>query len=90
VKHNAAIIKSFNSRGVHRLSEILKDVRVSEKCPAWMSNTVWKELVEKWGSEAFKKKCAQNTSNRNSEKGASCHTGGSISIANHKERMVFY
>jgi hypothetical protein len=55
-----------------------------------MSNTVWKELVEKWSSEGFKKKSAQNTSNRNSEKGASCHTGGSISIANHKERMVFY
>ncbi|KAK2433106.1 hypothetical protein QL285_018411 [Trifolium repens] len=86
-KHNAAIIHSFNSRCVHRLSGILGSARNGKKCPPWISSKVWDELVVKWNSEDFKKKSARNKANRDSDKGASCHTGGSISASNHKDRM---
>ncbi|WJX77846.1 hypothetical protein P8452_61117 [Trifolium repens] len=86
-KHNAAIIHSFNSRCVHRLSCILGSAHNSKKCPSWISTKVWDELVVKWNSKDFKEKSAQNKAKRDSDKGVSCHTKGSISASNHKDRM---
>ncbi|XP_060202105.1 uncharacterized protein LOC132630549 [Lycium barbarum] len=43
-----------------------------------MGDAVFKEMKEHWESAAFKKKFEQNKKNRDSNAGASLHTGGCI------------
>jgi CO/xanthine dehydrogenase Mo-binding subunit len=89
-EHTPAIIDSFNAICVHHLSDILGVARRGKKCPGWMSSKVWDELEKKWELPAFQQKSARNKINRHSENGGSVHTGGSISILQHRDRMVIY
>lgn len=62
--------------------------------PIFVPDDVWDSWMQKWEQdEAFKKRSAQASLNRLSETGGlgagpSRHTGGSISSAEHKRRMV--
>ncbi|XP_058766643.1 uncharacterized protein LOC131640248 [Vicia villosa] len=56
--------------------------------PLWMGENVFKEMLVYWKSDEFKKKSEKAKQRRASERGAANHRAGSISIADHAERMA--
>lgn len=87
-KYNEAIIKSFNHRCSHRLSDVLGDGRRENEKPQFVVPEVWDQLRVKWADEKYKAVCAQAKENRASEAGGSLHTGGSVSAGTHRDRLV--
>ena len=87
-KFNLDIQKNFDKRGSSKLTQLLQKARKDSVKPTWMGDTAWTELVRYWQSDDFKAKSDQNKKNRNSNAGASLHTGGSIPHRVHFKRMV--
>ncbi|GAU51778.1 hypothetical protein TSUD_415640 [Trifolium subterraneum] len=77
----------FKGKGSKRLSEMLTEVRNKRKRPSWIGENAWKGLQKTWNSAAYKLKSARAKQNRDSAKGGSVHTGGSISTKEHVIRM---
>ncbi|XP_060195115.1 uncharacterized protein LOC132624338 [Lycium barbarum] len=77
--YNHAIRRNFEKRAVARMSQLFQDVRKNLTVkPHWMGDAVFKEMKEHWESPEFKEKSEQNKKNRDSNAGASLHTGGCI------------
>ncbi|KAL2348495.1 hypothetical protein Fmac_002495 [Flemingia macrophylla] len=87
-EHEDKIIKNFNSKASHRLSEMFLEARKNGKKPSWMFDRVWNSLLVKWNEPEFRSKSAQAQKNRASEKCGSLHIGGSITIHEHVLRMA--
>lgn len=67
---------------------MLSEARKNDKCPKWMGAHAWEGLQKHWGTGTYKETCEKAKQNRASAKGGSLHTGGSISITEHRKRMV--
>lgn len=62
------------------MTQLFQDIRKNLPVkPNWMGDDVFKEMKEYWESPEFKSKSEHNKKNRNSNDGASIHTGGCIS-----------
>ncbi|KAH0679566.1 hypothetical protein KY284_020651 [Solanum tuberosum] len=69
----------FEKRASARMTQLFQDVRKNLPLkPHWMGDAVFKEMKGHWESPAFKIKSEQNKKNRDSNAGASLHTGGCI------------
>ena len=66
---------------------MLRDARIRGR-PEWIPPTVWDELQIHWKGESFNKLSIQNKCNRNTEKGGSLHTWGSIPPHEQSRRIV--
>ncbi|XP_019194743.1 PREDICTED: uncharacterized protein LOC109188552 [Ipomoea nil] len=91
-----AVIQSiFHKKAARRLSDTLGQVRINlargHAPPNWMNDQVLAQYRSIWNTEEFKKTAAKNKRNRNSDCGGlgpSLHTAGSISISEHRRRIV--
>lgn len=61
------------------------------KGPIWMKPTIWNTIVDKWDTPQWKVKSQVARKNRMTEKDGSItkHSGGSVSFAEHKLRLVW-
>lgn len=80
--------KIFHKRASHRLSELLRDARLSDVKPPFIGESDWQVLKNKWNTPEFKAKCEKAKKNRASERGGCIHTSGSINAAQHHKRLV--
>lgn len=86
----AAVKDLFHKKAAQRLPDLLRRVRMGRNRPLWMGEQVYNHLRDHiWNDPNFKAKCERNKKNRASEKGGSLHTGGSISMLQHSERLVY-
>jgi len=84
-----AIRRNFEKRASARMTQLFQDVRKNLPLkPHWMGDAVFKEMKGHWESPAFKIKSEQNKKNRDSNAGASLHTGGCIPHRVIYKRMV--
>ncbi|PNX67929.1 hypothetical protein L195_g055892, partial [Trifolium pratense] len=86
-EHDYQIKKIFESKGSRRLSEMYMEARNKRERPSWIGEDAWKELDIEWKKPAYKAISQRNKKNRNSAKGGSIHTGGSITFTEHTLRM---
>ncbi|XP_045810785.1 uncharacterized protein LOC123905203 [Trifolium pratense] len=64
------------------------EARNKRERPSWIGEDAWKELDIEWKKPAYKAISQRNKKNRNSAKGVSVHTGGSITFTEHTLRMA--
>jgi len=75
------------------LKSSLNKARASLRKPNWLTEDVWDNLCQHWGSKPFKVKILVAKANRTSDSqgfGISLHIVGSISTSQHGENMVTY
>ncbi|KAK2455934.1 hypothetical protein QL285_003346 [Trifolium repens] len=84
--HEDIIRGIFDHKCSRRLSDLLVDARSAhhegKKPPKWLGDVngdLWKGLIVKWGTDAYKKKCAQAKKNRLAQPDAGLHKAGSTS-----------
>ncbi|XP_070042531.1 uncharacterized protein [Nicotiana tomentosiformis] len=82
------IRENFQKRIAHRLSDMFSDTRTKGKMHGWILPDEWKELLKYWATKDVKKKSEQAKAARNSEKGGSLHTCGSVSMGTAKRILV--
>ncbi|WJX36901.1 hypothetical protein P8452_24734 [Trifolium repens] len=87
-EHDYQIEKIFGSRGSRRLSEMYLEARNKREKPSWIGEDAWKDLLEEWKKPAYQEISKRNKKNRDSAKGGSLHTGGSITFTEHTLRMA--
>lgn len=80
----------FNKRMSAQLSDLLYKLRAKNIRPNYMSEEVWNAFQSHWASAKFKHNSEAAKKNRNSEKGGSLHTCGSVNAAQHSVRLVYY
>ncbi|KAL0400229.1 UNVERIFIED_CONTAM: hypothetical protein Sradi_2366200 [Sesamum radiatum] len=71
------------------LSKKFNEARTRNKQPIWIANNIWASLLEYWGTDEFKKKSTQNTTNRlaNPAITNTIYRGGSSSMGKHKRKL---
>ena len=70
---------------------MLQRARSSTDRPSFLGDAVWDALCAQWQDDSFKKKSRQGKLNRSSDSsgfGGSLHTGGSITISQHRANLV--
>ncbi|XP_045791902.1 uncharacterized protein LOC123886648 [Trifolium pratense] len=87
-EHDYQIKKIFESKGSRHLSEMYMEARNKRERPSWIGEDAWKKLDIEWKKPAYKAISQRNKKNRNSAKGGSVHTGGSITFTEHTLRMA--
>ncbi|PHT37855.1 hypothetical protein CQW23_21428 [Capsicum baccatum] len=77
--YNDAIWSNINKRASSKTTQLFQDVRKKLPLkPHWMGDAVFKEMKVYWESDEFKTKSERNKENRDSNVGASLHTGGCV------------
>ncbi|KAM3344863.1 hypothetical protein P3S68_024572 [Capsicum galapagoense] len=62
-----------------KMTQLFQDIRKKLPLkPHWMGDAVFKEMKVYWESDEFKTKSELNKDNRDSNVGASLHTGGCV------------
>lgn len=69
----------------HHLSDIISDTRQRNQRPCWVRKDYQEELIKYQDSNEFKWKSRQAKTTRNSDKGGSLHTCGSVSIGSQEK-----
>lgn len=87
-EHENAIRVIFDHKGSNILKNTFNKIRTKGEEAPWLSPEVRAGLEAYWAAEDFQKKSATAKQNRAKDSGASLYTGGSISIAQHRDRMV--
>ncbi|QCE11273.1 putative transposase [Vigna unguiculata] len=83
--------RNFEIRGENILKSSLNKARASLRKPNWLTEDVWDNLCQHWGSKPFKVKILVAKANRTSDSqgfGISLHIVGSISTSQHGENMT--
>ena len=57
-------------------------------CPGQMRKAIWEGLCDRWAAPVWRNRSTAASANRGKVPDASIHTGGSISFASHKKKMV--
>ena len=88
-----AIRAAWEALTARRYSDMLHRWRTSGERPAHVPKGIWQEWGHVWQSDGWRRRSASASTNRRSEKGGpgsglSRHTAGSISIQEHRRRMV--
>ena len=88
-----AIRAAWEALTGRRYSDMLHRWRSSAQRPAHVPEGIWHGWQQAWDSDGWRRRSASASTNRRSEKGGpgtglSCHTSGSISIQEHRRRMV--
>ena len=80
---------------MHSLRDKAKKASGSEDATVWklhypgsMRHAIWEGLCDKWADPRWRHRSVAGSANRGKVPEASIHTGGSISFASHKKKMV--
>lgn len=89
-EYDEAVRRIFWIKMSKQLSDLLFKLRKNNVQPKYMSEEVWKKYTDFWKSDEFKTKGEKAKKNRNSDKGGSLHSCGSINAGEHAVRLVSY
>ncbi|KAM3216411.1 hypothetical protein P3L10_025852 [Capsicum annuum] len=86
--HENEIQCIFKLKAALRIKEHLYEAQRNLEKPGWLSADVWVQFLEKWDTPKYRAGRERAKANRASQTGGSLHTGGSISFAMHRRRLV--
>ena len=90
--YEAGVRRAFNKRASSRLQSLWSDIKRANKCPNWMSEEDYAQLLAFWGNnEDYKKRVVAAKTARNvaSEHGGNKHTGGSASRGEWQRKLIY-
>ena len=88
----AKIKRNFKHKASSRLSDMLRNARKrwerEQVRPNWIGEEIFEELIEWWKTKDFLRRSEHGKKMRASEAGGCVSTVGSITIGEHRRRMV--
>ena len=88
----AEIRRIFKKKVGDHMRYVMNKAKRTKEKPDFVTTDDWMELNRTWETEKHKKRCEQNRKNRASSSSdgsaSATYAGGSISIGEHRRRMV--
>lgn len=88
---DSEVRRILNKKAGDHMRNVMNKAKTTQRQPAWMDDQSWREIHRKWASEEHKRASERNKINRTSssrESGIGTYAGGSITVAEHKRKMV--